>query len=567
MKSYINILFALLLFAISACSGFLEEENKSNIVADEYYTTADGFESLINANYASLRTIYGDEPYVFTLGTDLFTSGRGNPPAIGLLNYRDLTAAENNGTEFVTDFYQNLYQAIQLTNTAIYFSDQTEQTEHLDVRTGEVRFLRAYYYFLLVQTFGDVPLVTDRIDEVRLEFERTPAAEVYTFIIEEMEAALDLVDETASEPGRVDQRAVRHFLAKVHLTRGYEPYSASNDFDLAAEYADEAIGGQGLNLTFEEVFYPGNEENEEILFAIQYDPTSVLDPARDGHTQNYWYGPYFGGEGTKFGYPNRAYGLVPSYHAFDVFTEDGQYDSRWEATFMTQLYEPDPSISGATANTVGYYRYYTESDNRDQIPVKFFYAHDWVDEDAWRAENPAMRNNTEVRPFSEAWEASPNTSTDNATPAVKKFDDPSSVFSNNGSSTRDIFLARLAETYLIAAEAYLQAGDAGTAVDRINVVRRRAAKPGDEDEMEVTAVDLDLILDERARELLGEYHRWFDLKRTGTLVQRNLEHNREVRNLGSNPFGDGTLKLLRPIPQSVIDLNEALGPEDQNPGY
>src|SRR5690606_21242764 len=113
-------------------------------------------------------------------------------------------------------------------------------------------------------------------------------------------------------------------------------------------------------------------------------------------------------------------------------------------------------------------------------------------------------------------------------------------------------LARLGETYLIAAEAYFKAGDPGTAADRINVVRRRAAEPGFEDEMEIDAVevDIDFILDERARELLGEYHRWFDLKRTGTLEEKNLEYNTVVKELGSNPFAGG--KLFRPIPQAAI---------------
>lgn len=570
MKNLIYLKIFILLFFTTSCKDYLDEVNKSSIVAEEFYLTEAGYESLINSNYSSLREIYGDEPYVFTLGTDLFTSGRGNPPAIGLLNYRDLSAAENNGTEFVRNFYQDTYAAIQLANMAVHYKDLTAETPELNARVGEVRFLRALYYFLLVQQFGDVPLVTERTSEVKVEFPRTPASEIYQFIISEMEAAMELVPATAEQRGRVHKRAIMHFLSKVHLTRGYESYAADNDFALAAQYADAAIAGQGLNQSFEDLFYPGNEDNPEILFAIQYNSSSMLNPMTDGNTQNYWYGPYLGGEGTKYGYPNRGYGLVPSLHAFEVFSEAGANDSRWEATFMTQMYAPIP-VDGADggANSTGYYRYYTEGDNRSEIPVKVFWAHEWVDVDAWRAENPATRSNTTVKPFSQDWEASQNTTLDNATPAVKKFDDPTAVFSSNGSSTRDIFLARLGETYLIAAEAYLQLNDLGTAAERINVVRRRAANPGAGSAMEISAaqVDIDFILDERARELLGEYHRWFDLKRTGTLVERNLLYNREVRELGSNPFGDGNQKILRPIPQSVINLNEALNPSNQNPGY
>lgn len=562
-----------MLLLASACSDFLEEENKSNIVADEFYTTASGYEALVNATYSTLRNIYGELPYVFTYGTDLYTSGRGTPPSVGLLNYRDLDATESN----VLNLYRTLYEGIQLANTALYFNEITEEVETLGVREGEVRFLRAYFYFLLVQSFGDVPLVKERVSSVLLGFKRESAADIYKFIIEEMQAAMGLVPENQDDEGRVNKRVIRHYLAKVFLTRGYQPYGEAEDFNTAAEYADAAIAGQGLNLTFEDLFYPGNEDNEEVIFAVQYDRSSILNPSSDGNTQNYWFGPYLGGEGTKFGYPNRAYSLVPSLYAFDVFSEKGMYDARWEATFMTEMYVPDPSIPGAGANTVGYYRYYTEADNRENIPVKIFYAHKWVDPVAWRAANPATRANTEIRPFEQpagdpnwrSWEASEDTNLDNATPAVKKFDDPTSEFSTNGSSTRDIFLARLGETYLIAGEAYYKAGDAGTAADRINEVRRRAAKPGAEDQMEITAaeVDIDFILDERARELLGEYHRWFDLKRTGTLAERNLAHNSVLKKLGVNPFGDGTLKTLRPIPQTVINLNESIGPEDQNPGY
>ncbi len=565
MKSY-RILCIFSLCLLFSCADFLEEENPGTVFGDEFYTTSSGFESLVNVNYSSLRGIYGGDPFVFTLGTDLFTSGRGNPPAVGLLNYQELTAAEVNGTQFVRMFYQDLYNAIQLANNALHFRETVEPFPQLEAREGEVRFLRGLYYFLLVQSFGDVPLVTERVTEVQLSFPKAPSTEVYAQIIEDMTTALELVPESPEQPGRVSKRVVRHFLSKVYLTRGHQPYSpdAQQDFSTAASYADEAISGQGLNLTFEELFWPGNEQNEEVLFSVQYSEASMQDLLRDGNKQNYWFGPYYGGEGQKYGYPNRGYGLVPALYAFDVFRETGQYDARWEGTFMTEIYQATAE-DGTT--DYGYYQYYTQRDSRDQLPVMIFFAHEWVDIAAWRAANP-NRANAEVRPFSEEWEASLNTQMNAATPAIRKFDDPGSVFSNNGSSRRDMFLARLAETYLLSAEAHLMAGNAGAAADRINVVRRRAALPGAETEMEVVAgqVDIDFILDERARELMGEYHRWFDLKRTNKLVERNLAWNREVRRVG-NPFGDGTLKVLRPFPISVINLNTALGSADQNPGY
>src|SRR5699024_7122632 len=152
-----TILLFILLFA--ACSDFLEEENKSNIVADEYYITESGYEALVNSTYAQLRYLYGDQPFVYTLGTDLFTSGRGTPPSRGLLNYKDLDATESN----VLNLYRMLYEGIHLTNTALYYMDIADREEVRNVREGEVRFLRSYFYFMLVQSFGDVPLVKERI--------------------------------------------------------------------------------------------------------------------------------------------------------------------------------------------------------------------------------------------------------------------------------------------------------------------------------------------------------------------------------------------------------------------
>ncbi|MBX2843736.1 MAG: RagB/SusD family nutrient uptake outer membrane protein, partial [Flammeovirgaceae bacterium] len=77
--------------------------------------------------------------------------------------------------------------------------------------------------------------------------------------------------------------------------------------------------------------------------------------------------------------------------------------------------------------------------------------------------------------------------------------------------------------------------------------------------------DIDYILDERARELLGEYHRWFDLKRTGKLVERASAHHPliESENFNGN---NGELKILRPIPQKAIDLNQNKD-FPQNPAY
>lgn len=554
MKKF-NILSLLIVFLLSAtgCKDYLEEENRSNIESDQYYATAEGYDKLVNASYSTLRRVYS-EPWLFMAGTDIFVEGRSTQPK-GISEYRELTPEEAP----VESFYRNAYAAIQICNTALHFNDKTATTANLPAFRGEVKFLRAYYYFLLVQNFGGVALVTDRFTAPVGQFNRSSAQEVYAFIISEMNEALGLVQETPSQFGRVSKRAIRHFLAKVHLTRGYETFGNREDFVQAAALADAAIAGQALTLSFENLFYPGNERNAEVLFSIQYDPGSIQNPQTGGNNQNYWFGPYMGGQGAAQGYPNRAYRLVPTMYLFDLFTQN---DARFDATFMIEYY-------------TRYYDYYDKSTERNNLNVRFYYAPKWANTPAqiaaWRAVNPARRNATQVIPYSQAWEATNSTALDNATPAIKKFDDPRSAFGES-SSTRDIFLARLGETYLVAAEAYFKLGNNATAAQRINEVRRRASKAGTQAQMAISAgdVNINFILDERARELAGEYQRWFDLKRTGTLVERTRLYNRDIRNWynrGIDPFQGtgGAFKILRPIPARALLLNE--GEFAQNPGY
>lgn len=549
-----NIFFAtLLLFTLSNCNDFIEEDNQSNIPADEYYKTKAGYESLVNSTYATLRDVY-DLPWLYEAGTDMYVEGRSDNQPESLSEYKLLTPSDAN----VETFYASLYKSIQRCNVTLYYNDVTEEFAERNFRKGEIKFLRAYYYFLLVQSFGDVALVTERFTSPVLKFQRTPAEDVYTFIIAEMEESLALLETATSQAfGRVNKRAIQHYLAKVHLTRGYETFAASDDFEDAAAYADAAINNEALTLSFKDLFWPGKEKNVEVLFSVQYDKGSIFNPLSDGSNQNAFFGAYMGGEGAARGYPYRQYTLVPTMYTFDLFTTN---DARFENTFMLTVYDR-------------YYDFYDKNSSLGSLNVRFYYAPAGVDVDAWRAADPTHRNNATVFPYGPSWEGNSG-SLDNVVPSVRKFDDPTSTFAGNvnGNSTRDIYLARLGETYLIAAEAYFQAGDVTTATARINEVRRRADVSGTNAlQIGEADVDIDFILDERGRELVGEYHRWFDLKRTGKLVERNNLYNTPVRQKyfenGIDAFAgtNGEQKILRPIPQSALDLNaEEIS---QNPGY
>lgn len=568
MKSiYKYILISLFLVLTLSCADFLEEENKSNITAENYFTTEEGYESLVSAAYSTLRTVWGDDPWLFCLGVDIYTRGESEVVG-GTYENRDIYSSELNEygdldplNSFVEWFYRDCYAAIQTCNTAIVKADQATGMidSKKEQRIAEVKFLRAYYYFLLVEQFGDVPIVTDEITSAVTHFDRVAEKSVYQFIISELEASLDKVPAVPEEFGRVTKGAVNNLLALVHLTRGYKSYAGADDFATAASLADGVInsGNYSLLSTFEEVFTPGNEDNSEIIFSIQYDPGSlgVTGEGRpDGNGQSAHWGWELWTKEAGFERENPTYNwkksqFTPTQFLYTLFNTS--QDSRYDVTFLSEFHATvDDASLGITKGDLRVYfpkpdQPFTKQDSLDfmaQHPVANIYTFA-----RWKQDIEGIGGAGKF-------------------PMVWKFYDPDAVFHSNTTNytgTRDIFLYRLAETYLIAAEAYFKAGDNAKAADRINEVRKRAALPGKDSEMQIqnSDVNIDFILDERARELTGEYKRWMDLKRTGKLIQRTLEHN----NLAKRDNQLTEKHLLRPIPQSVIDRDSGEFP--QNQGY
>ena len=550
MKKILILFVVVTSLLMAGCSDFLTENNKSNPDAAVLYKTTSGYESLVNSCYATLRDVYGDNIEMFVAGTDLYKVGRAGLTSQGLGTYQSLTPADNS----VKAFYSVVYQSIKRCNDAIYYG---ELNKHNAVRVAEVRFLRAYYFFQLVQQFGDVALATEFITAPVTSYERTPASEVYTFIIDEMKTALAALPATAVN--RVNQRVVNHYLSLVYLTRGYETYGSPSDFQSSVEYATAAINNQGLTLPFDGktgIFFPGNEKNAEIIFAVQYSSTSLAN-VTSGNSQASSFGAYLGGSdgAVNDGMTYMNTKLKPTMRLYNLLSADAN-DKRFAGTFMQELY-------GVVATgKCSFYSYFKKYDTRNDLEVLMYYpkpGQTQADVDAWKAINPAKRSATTIKfPGTNNWEKN---DLDKDYPCIKKFSDPDAPF-NTTASRRDIFLARLAETYLIRAEAYIKMGAKQTeAKNDINVVRTRAGA-ATINESEAT---IDYILDERAREFAGEYNRWYDLKRTGKLVQYVSAYNPDVPSEANMKGSDGQYKVLRPIPQDAIGLNSAT--VVQNPGY
>jgi len=534
------------LLGLAACVD-LNEDLISGL-ANQPYPTPDVFQALVNATYEPLRSFYAQERG-FTLtefGTDIYTEG-----ADGSYKYiNEYTAQLNPDVDFIRDTWADFYRAINTANTAIAQAPAVQMDSSLKAqRLAEARFLRALYYFDLVQMYGPVTLQLEPTTTASTQFTRAPVDSVYAAIIDDLKYAEATLPYVAKEYGRATKGAAQHLLAKVYLTWQRDADSAADetakkqagDFANAADYAQRVIksGQYALLPRFSDVFAFGNEKNAEVIWSVQF----TNDPLTTGN----------GNQGHLFFL--MEYDVLPGMQrdiangrpfkrfrptTFFLGLFDRTKDSRYQSQFTRAWYSnnaatipKDPS-SGAP---------------KFQLGDTAVYVSDTVLPDSVVA---ARR----YRVYT------PRTYSNRIFPSLNKFADPFRLSVNDVRGSRDFVVARFAETYLIAAEALLRDGrPPAEALPYINAVRRRAAIPGHEAEMELTDAQLTLgeILNERARELAGEMQRWFDLVRTHTLVPRVRAYN---------PDGGPNIQpyhALRPIPRTQMDGTTCC--YTQNPGY
>jgi hypothetical protein len=550
----ISILFSLLNMG---CSDFLEEDNKGGISNQDFYRTETGYQTLITASYNTLRTTFRNTPWLQVAGTDIYTLSRGFAER-GIMEYEQLYP-ENAP---VKTFYTNCYNAIQVINMGLHYNDIAEISETTkNTLAAELRFLRAFYHFILIEQFGGIVINNEATLAPRMNIPRASLEESFQFVISEMEAALPALGEGI---GRVNKKTANHYLAKAYLTKGWDLNSAA-DFEKAKTYATAAIAGKDLTIPFERLWAPNNENNEEILFAIQYSTNSIASES-DGNNQQGIFGAYLGGPELNHKHVNGN--LFPSWHLHRFFTAN---DARYEATFMLTVYDQ-------------YFDYYDK--DTSSILIRAHYPRVWgrdytaEDEKAYRAaKGSRIASNFRFFPFLEDEEAYRFAfQSDFFMPVIKKFDSPATrAIFNQNASVRDIVMARLAETYFIYAEACIGLNDYATAAAYVQKVLDRPGNAKDGIKLLPTSdiataasqIDaLDAYHIETAKEFAGEYNRWPELRRTKRLKDLCARYNYDIRRIGVNTAfagAGGVDKIYRPIPQDAINLNEA--EIQQNPGY
>jgi len=587
----------------TGCSKVLEE-NPQSIIVPSYFSTPAGVLGGIAGVYNDIRSQWGTEGFTNEMqaGTDEFIRGASAGGAT-VYDYNGL-----NGSNFGSA-WGVAFQDINTINGVLQYAqaiDLPEQTRKQYI--AQAKFLRAFWYFYLVQTFGDVPLHTEFITVPSQAASRQPVAEIYELVIKDLtEAAADLpAVPTAPFLGKAATKPVAQFLlAKAYLTRGWLNNTAQ-DFTTAAALCDDIIANKsayGLELwqDYGDAFAPANDYGKETLFVSDH----MLDPkygyytvggaASGGAAQNL--SPWF----TNWDYPNNSginsyksaagalvnagtsgmirdsyYGrpyqrMRPNSFHWTSGPQTGKnyfldeafvnrtVDSRYSNSFYT-VYISNTAITNSA----------TAANNSRGITYSMQVG---IDTAVWLPETEIEGAPQFIgsRPF-KGIVVPPSLWKTNIFPALKKFMDPSRGANFNDPSTRPCVLYRFADVYMTGAEAYFKAGNNEKAAELINVIRRRAAfrKSNTEQQnadaaeaMTITPADVtvDFILDERSREFFGEWQRWHDLVRTKSLVRRVKEWNPEAA-----PYIKD-FHVLRPIPQTQIDRVVEGPPFPQNPGY
>ncbi|WP_257669413.1 RagB/SusD family nutrient uptake outer membrane protein [Parapedobacter tibetensis] len=540
MKSYIIVLIGIgfLFFLPLGCSeqDFLQEVPKSKLTAEQLYSSPSGFQLALNGLYSGFRTferltVRGDREVMMGKGLSLATDYYYAP----IVNNPHIPWAQRGSyiNSTLPDFeiwFEQLYQMILAANMIIHraenpdipWSDETQKNEVV----AEARLIRAWCYRHLTFLWGDVPLVTEEITGVnfRNDWERTAKREVQSQMEEDLLFAEQHLPPVQANAGSTSSATAQHYLAELYLILGRP--------DQAEQKARAAINNPNYKLIterygvranqpgvpFMDQFYDGNalhqEGNTEALWAIPYSRQvqgGGFNRMRRAWVLWYWQNPGIstgvqtGGRGTGWYAFNK--------HGFDLYEAD---DDRYSEFAVFRYVIKD---NGDTLYT---------TTNADKYIGAF----------AIGSFPPTHPD----RPYN--W------------PSTRKWEDVYEENPVDDQGYKDQPYLRLAETFLLLAEAQYLQGKNELAAQSINSVRTRSNASA------ITAADvsMEFILEERARELHAEEHRRYTLLRTGTYLERTRRFNEQ-----SGPH-IADRDTLFPIPQAVIDAN--IDKEfPQNPGW
>lgn len=587
-KIYIYILCAVLSVGVFSCDDFkfLEEKPETFYTIDNTFSSTAQVDQVLISCYSQVRYMLISESNTFYAyrggnGTDMY-----DVPTIRRSSRFNDYGILNPMNRIYYDIYTYWYQLISKANLAIYAAElpimkwpsETEKAYTL----AQARFFRAFCYRNLGELFGGVPIVTEIITTPRYDFVRASRIKTYQFAINELEAILTDLPEKSPIPGRLVRGVAQHTLCQLYLDLGIaqeeEGLDGSASYEKSITYGDSLIDGSIYSLMTErfgsrkndnpDFFYANivSEQIPEHLYSAagyKIEGNVIWDLFQEGN-QNYQDGnkeaiwvaqvdydayktedkqaklPYARvfGPTTRDPHSNIIKGMLEDLGGRGVcfvmptmYTRDSIYEGKWnndlrnsEAVFR-RIFLGNVKESEYYGKLIPWSVFYKEGQSKDAIDAA----------------------------MTQTFPVSCKISTDKYR-GVNEGENRSNLF-------RDDYLIRLPETILLRAEAKMRIGDKAGAANDINLLRKRAQC---EYLVQASDINLDLILDERARELIYEETRWNTLLRMGGTVA--------VDRIKKYSYWDDPRKTIKknfnlwPIPQVVIDTNKDVKME-QNPGW
>lgn len=541
MKNYSTILIfaAVLATAFASCKKSFLDEKPYSSYTPLTLTDSLGLEASAIGLY-NLQTgilTYSSAqgwPSVWQVGTDVANATiQQQGIEVPYYNYSQLTA-----TDGAASYIWGKYYA--LINNANSIIDNTENPATTKIGAlgkkqveAEAKFFRAYAYNNLATLFGGVPLIIHALSAPKTDFIRATLNDVNAQIVSDLTYAstnlyeLNAGNAKTNAQGKPVSRANKYMamqlLAEVYLRMGKNDLAEqqaqavinSGKFSLVKGRYGVRAGGAGDY--YSDMFVYGNQRrsqgNTEAIWVLEQENSAVVVGGNVDNAQQrrVWGAAYYAVPGMlpcdSLGGRSIARLRLSNWVLYGLYPAGDMRNSQY--SIKRQYYYNDPAFPALLGK-----------------PVPFAGA------------DTAFR----ICPSTLKWGAF----------------DPNDTFGY--AMIKDFVMMRLGETYLLLAEAQVKQGKTTDAAAAINALRTRANAP----QVTPDQMTLNFVLDERARELVGEENRRMTLMRTGTLVERALRLN---GNDAVHPTSGLTAKnMLLPIPLTEIQLNKD-AKLDQNPGY
>lgn len=571
-------------------------------------STADAMRSALNGVALTVRREYfGDSAPMLTesIFSEVAVEGTTDKstPAQDLIS-RITPDANLNSDDYnkIGWFWTNEYRSIRQANTIITNIDVPKYASEAEKNAilGAAYFYRAYFYYRLVHQFGDVPLLLKDLDAPRTDFYSTKREVILGKMKTDLEFAQTWVSDNVNR-GEVTKGAVSHLLTKVNLALG--------KFDDAIASASSVISGGKYALMTARFGSTASDATKNVVWDLHRMDNKALVTNKEALFLVLDRDVFQGQGATALG-SQLMRNTVPAWHFANVKTPSG-------ATAMVDAATAEIPLTRMYGRGIGRYRgtpystQYIWTDNTDYRHAKGM----WMDMTDLVYNNPALKTST--NPADKALYGQPLVPY-NSSNVGQRFQNGAldtirhwfgwphyKVFINStnalavdpywnpprGTNT-DWYVFRLAETYLLRAEAYYWKGDLNLAMQDINTVRTRANAQPLTDPNKVT---IGTILDERARELYWEEPRKTELTRiayifaqTGKpayngktysmatfsddnffydrIIEKNDFYRNHVPTLQGVKFSIAPYHVLWPVPISAQNFNTD-GRINQNKGY